>query len=214
MKIYHGSERIIKNPDYSLGKAHNDFGKGFYCTQDEERAKEWACKRNNEGYVNVYELDIDNFNVLDLTDEKYSVMNWISILLNNRTFNILSSLAEESKKYIINNYSIDTKKYDVVIGYRADDSYFSYAQSFINNSISIEGLQKAMLLGNLGKQIVLVSKKAFEKIKFIKHYPVDNNVYYNKYVINDTKARKEYRDIKLNKSDTYILDLIRSQKRK
>lgn len=214
MKIYHGSEKIIKKPDYRLGKPNNDFGKGFYCTQDEEKAKEWACKGNKSGIVNEYELDIDNLKILDLTNNRYTVLNWISILLKNRTFNIMSPIAEEAKDFIINNYYVDTKGYDIVIGYRADDSYFSYAQSFIENSLSIESLQKAMELVNLGKQIVLVSNKAFGNIKFKKQYTADKNVYYSKYINNDTNARKDFKKIKSSKDETYILDLIRKEKLK
>ena len=41
------------------------------------------------------------------------------------------------------------------IGYRADDSYFSFANAFLNNTISLEQLRKAMYLGKLGKPEVL-----------------------------------------------------------
>lgn len=44
MLLYHGSERRIEKPQFMLGKEHNDYGRGFYCTQDLELAKEWACK--------------------------------------------------------------------------------------------------------------------------------------------------------------------------
>ena len=32
------------------------------------------------------------------------------------------------------------KNYDVIIGYRADDSYFAFAQDFLNNAISLNTL--------------------------------------------------------------------------
>lgn len=37
------------------------------------------------------------------------------------------------------------------------DSYFSFAEDFLNNAISVSKLSKAMKLGNLGEQIVLKS---------------------------------------------------------
>ena len=40
MNIYHGSKDIIKQPEYGKGKPHNDYGLGFYCTEDIEMAKE------------------------------------------------------------------------------------------------------------------------------------------------------------------------------
>ena len=56
--------------------------------------------------------------------------------------------------------------YDLITGYRADYSYFDYAESFLNNGISVEQLAKAMHLGKLGEQIVLKSKFAFSRIRF------------------------------------------------
>ena len=40
--IYHGSEKIVDQPIFGEGKINNDFGLGFYCTESEKLAKEWA----------------------------------------------------------------------------------------------------------------------------------------------------------------------------
>lgn len=40
--LYHGSEQIVEAPAFGLGKQNNDFGLGFYCTESEALAKEWA----------------------------------------------------------------------------------------------------------------------------------------------------------------------------
>ena len=50
--IYHGSENIVQNPNLLAGKRHNDYGQGFYCTEDIDLAKEWACKNETDGFVN------------------------------------------------------------------------------------------------------------------------------------------------------------------
>ena len=214
MRIYHGSEDIIIKPNYELGKPNKDFGRGFYCTQDIERAKEWACKNNKNGIVNEYEINTDELKILDLTSNKYNILNWISILLKNRSFNTENQNSFNAKKFLIKNYYVEINKYDLVIGYRADDSYFSYAQNFIENSLSIESLERAMKLGNLGKQVVLVSEKAFKNIKYVNNYQVDKNVYYSKFKDNDLIARKNYKKLSSNKNDTYVIDLIRKGKTK
>ncbi|MDE7354067.1 MAG: DUF3990 domain-containing protein [Acetatifactor sp.] len=41
---------------------------------------------------------------------------------------------------------------DMMIGYRADDSYFSFAQDFINGTISYRQLNNALHLGRIGQQ--------------------------------------------------------------
>ena len=68
-----------------------------------------------------------------------------------------------------NRYSFDITKYDMIVGYRADDSYFQYSRDFVANDLSIEILSKAMKLGKLGKQYVLISENSFKHIA-LKNY--------------------------------------------
>ena len=67
-------------------------------------------------------------------------------------------------RYIDEHFAVEYKQYDVIKGYRADDSYFSFASAFLNNTISLQQLEKAMLLGKLGEQIVAISGKALSLI--------------------------------------------------
>ena len=86
IKLFHSSYHIINKPDYSLGKSHNDYGQGFYCTENIDLAKEWACKDNKDGFVNEYNFNLDGLKTLNLLDGTYSSLNWIAILLENRIF--------------------------------------------------------------------------------------------------------------------------------
>ena len=132
-KIYHGSKDIIEQPIFGFGKTYNDYGLGFYCTEEIDMAKEWGVNSDRDGYANIYEIETDSLNILDLNDDKYIVLHWLAILLENREFDAPSGLAAEAKEYILKNFMIDYKNYDAIIGYRADDSYFSFACS-CNNS--------------------------------------------------------------------------------
>lgn len=64
----------------------------------------------------------------------------MAILLKLRTFDVNTPILAQAKEYIFENFYIDVEEYDVIIGYRADDSYFSFAKDFINNMISVEQL--------------------------------------------------------------------------
>ena len=112
-------------------------------------------------------------------------------------------------------YSIDLSGYDVVIGYRADDSYFQYAESFVSNTLPLRSLNKALKLGKLGEQTVVISQKGFDHLHFINAYPVSRSVYYPKFLDRDTKARDTYRkEIKKSKSyrdDIFVLDILREE---
>ncbi|MBQ8138981.1 MAG: DUF3990 domain-containing protein [Lachnospiraceae bacterium] len=210
--VYHGSEKIIEKPEYGLGSLHNDYGRGFYCTREVELAKEWACSKGNDGYANSYELDYSGLLVINLNSDDYSILNWLALLAENRTYWQQGSISKEAKDYIKQNFLIDTSGYDVIIGYRADDSYFSFAQDFVSGTISLGKLSEAMRLGRLGEQIVLKSKKAFECIKYSGNELALAEEYSIKKANRDALARRAYRQTKAASADIndiYILDIMR-----
>lgn len=210
--LYHGSEFLIEKPEFGKGARHNDYGRGFYCTENIELAREWACAKRKNGYVNIYELDMEGLKVLNLNDSKYHILNWLAILADNRTYWQNGSIAEEAKKYIKEHFLIDITPYDIIVGYRADDSYFSFAQDFVSGVISLEKLSEAMRLGKLGEQIVLKSPKAFETIYFQNYENVDAEIYYIKKAEREREARREYRRRKKESADIhelFMLDIMR-----
>lgn len=212
--LYHGSENLIEVPVFGKGARQNDYGKGFYCTENVELAREWACAKQKNGYVNCYELDCEGLKILNLNSKEYNILNWLAILADNRTYWQNGSIAEEAKAYIKQNFLIDISPYDVIIGYRADDSYFSFAQDFVAGVISLEKLAEAMRLGKLGEQVVLKSPRAFEQIRFLGYEDVDAEIYYLKKAEREREARKEYRRRKKERADInelFILDIMREE---
>ena len=175
--LYHGSEFIIKEPEYLKGNVHNDYGLGFYCTTNKELAKEKKKKRTGQGYVNKYCLRDDRLKILDLTKPPFNdVLYWVSLLMHNRELssNLRNNYPREIK-YLEEKYLLNVSEYDVVIGYRADDSYFHFPEAFVKSEITLESLNSIFKAGDLGKQYVLISKKAFKLIKFIDFQEVFEN---------------------------------------
>ncbi len=210
--VYHGSQIIIQKPVFGIGNKNNDYGLGFYCTESIEIAKEWATSAESDGYANEYTLNTDSLRILQLTNGEYNILNWLYILLENRRFRIDGDIALEANRYIKENFSVDYKGYDVIIGYRADDSYFSFANAFLNNTISVSQLEKAMVLGKLGEQIVTVSKKAFDALTFSQAIPAQKELYYPKKLARDTTAREDFKKEKAKRNiieEKYILDIMR-----
>lgn len=144
--VYHGSHKIIEKPVFGKGNPNNDYGLGFYCTESEELAKEWACSTESDGYANKYNLDLSDLSVLSLTNGEYNILNWLFVLLENRRFRISGDIAAQAKEYISDNFAIDYRSYDIIRGYRADDAYFSFANAFLNNTISVSQLERAMVV--------------------------------------------------------------------
>lgn len=210
-QIYHGSPNIIKKPLFGHGKPYNDYGLGFYCTDTLDMAKEWGTAANQDGYANCYSIDCDGLNILDLNGSDFCILHWLAVLLENREFEVSSALALEAKEYILREFAVDYKNYDIIIGYRADDSYFSFAQDFINGAISYRQLNNAMHLGKLGQQFVLKSKKAFDRIVFEGYKIAPAKEWYAKKVQRDKSARREYLDVERNKrqpGDIYITQIL------
>lgn len=209
--IYHGSPRIV-TPVFGEGKAYNDYGQGFYCTENLELAKEWACSQDSDGYANQYVLNLEGLNVLNLNGPQYNILNWLAILLENRKFAISDGLPQEARKYILETFLPEYKSFDVIKGYRADDSYFSYARDFISNTLSLKDLKQAMMLGKLGEQVVLKSERAFGAITKGEVFAADRNEYYAKYSERDRVARENYKEISshvFSLDEIYVVDLIR-----
>ena len=209
--IYHGSEKIIEKPIFGYGKRYNDYGLGFYCTYDINMAKEWGISVNKDGYANIYEIETNELNILNLNTKDYCILHWLTILLKNRDFSTNSLLANEAKEYLIKYFSLPLDDIDIIIGYRADDSYFSFAQDFISGVISYHQLKNAMMLGKLGEQFVLISKKAFDRLVFKGYEIALANEWYSKKDARDTQAREDYFNFEKNgrkKGDIYITNIL------
>ena len=208
--IYHGSEQIVEEPTFGKGKKHNDFGLGFYCTESGDLAKEWAVSSLRNGFSNKYTLDTEYLNILNLNSPDYTILNWIAVLVEHRVFSLKTPVARRAKRYLIDNFSVNVNAFDLITGYRADDSYFDYAESFLNNGISVEQLAKAMKLGKLGEQVVIKSQFAFSKLKYEGFDIAEKDVFYVLRKARDDEANQTYLEMLEEESDgLYIQDIMR-----
>lgn len=213
MVLWHGSQKIIEAPQFGLGKVHNDYGQGFYCTESLNLAREWACSGDADGFVNRYELDMTDLKVLDLLSPHYSVLHWIALLVEHRSFRKDTAIAVGACKYLHDHFLPDTDACDVIRGWRADDSYFSYARAFVYNTITVEQLGRAMKLGNLGEQIVLKSERAFKAIRFAGFERAPLAMYGPLAKERDEAARAQYRELLAENpfEGIRIVDIVREE---
>ena len=213
MILYHGSPEIVQKPEYGRGKPYNDYGSGFYCTQNIDLAKEWACGENTDGFVNRYEINPAVLRILNLSSEDYTILHWLALLMKYRRVRITGSIMRQGMEWLTTHFLPDIDRFDAVIGYRADDSYFSFARAFVNNEISLKQLSYAMKLGELGEQFVLKSEKAFSAIRFISCEQVSNAMYFPRRKQRDEAARAAFREER-DRDDLnglFIRDIIRER---
>lgn len=212
IKLYHGSPNKLIILDRNKGESKHDYGKGFYMTPNKELAKEWAvCNTDENGYIHSYVLDTKNLKILDF--QKYSVLNWLAELMSHRSAD--NSMGyKKNAEIFISKFKINTDKYDVIKGWRADASYFFIAKQFVRNNISYNVLEELLKAGSLGIQYCIKSEKAFNQTREIKTElaEVDVQLYKQKYINRDTYAREEMRKVVESDRNTYenrFIDIIK-----
>ena len=211
--LYHGSDHVIEKPLFGVGDVHSDYGQAFYCTKELDMAKEWANKTTYSGYANKYRFDGRGLKILDLTDGTFSVLNWIAILFHHRQ---LSASQRETYKrrltFLEKHYYIDVQDYDVVIGFRADDAYFKFPLFFIQNELSVSRLEEIYQLGQLGRQVALISKKAFSRISFMEAIEAEP-AFRERYITRKNSADSRFEEIRIeeiNSDKPKIEDMMRT----
>lgn len=214
LELYHGSRHVVDNPLHGFGNPRNDYGLGFYCTRSHDLACEWACPDNVDGYANRYRLDSDGLAICDLESEPFGTLSWLAVLVRNRGFNETTPLMTKMKQALLGHYDVDLGAFDIVTGYRADDSYFSFARAFLDNRISLRQLEGAMRLGGLGQQVVLKSEKAFEALTFCEAESVRAETWHARRVRRDRAAREAFKAMTasygFSEDDVFALDILRS----
>jgi hypothetical protein len=117
---------------------------------------------------------------------------------------------KDLRQELIDN-KIDISEYDVIIGYRADDSYFSYIREFLDNRMYIETLEQSMKLGDLGIQICIKSKKAYDRLHEI--FPiieVKSISYLKRFRQRGEKAKKDFETLEPH-GKTFPSDFIKKK---
>ncbi|MBR3212357.1 MAG: DUF3990 domain-containing protein [Firmicutes bacterium] len=199
--VNHGSDRIVRQPGLESGRPAADFGRGFYCTEDAELAGEWACRSGKSGFVNRYEWEDDGARILDLRmnaenymewlddyedgaaeaaapDPEENLLKWLALVAENRVMPSFSAEFGERLRWLRENYLPDVSEYDVIIGYRADDVWFSLVRGFLGDEVSIETLKKSLDEKHGPVQIVFRSPEALDTLTFIGTQIADDVFYY------------------------------------
>jgi len=160
MKLYHGSNQIIKNPNIDKGRKFLDFGSGFYLSigkkQAENRAKSASLFfESGVPTINIYNFD-DSIYDLKILHFKNADIKWLDFVIANRRGETAS-------------------QYDIVIGPTANDKTIltidQYMQGMFEHlenpkEIVIQLLQPE----KLETQYLFSTEKAIKYLIFIEAY--------------------------------------------
>jgi hypothetical protein len=159
--VYHGTNMVIEHPQIINRFKTLDFGEGFYTTENENQARDFAvkvCTRRSPALtpvVNCYLLnsDFDNLSVL-----KFDAPNeqWLDFVVDRRRGVELSD------------------KYDLIIGPVANDDVFGTIILYETGQLDRESAIRRFKVKELYNQIVFCSDAALDCLSFIKSYQVED----------------------------------------
>ena len=170
-KIYHGGNRIVREPAFGIGRPYNDFGLGFYCTEYPQYAAEWAVGPGENGFVSEYSIDYDGLRIINLCSSQYTPLHWLGLLFSYREFDLSSDTAYRAGEDINKYFSVEHQASDCIIGYRADNRCFMFAQEFLDSKLSYQSFRSALTGDESNRQFVLKSNRAFDRISFTGYRP-------------------------------------------
>ena len=164
IRLYHGSQYEIVEPQYGLGQDHHDFGRGFYLTEVPDLAKEWSVYRpkSRDGWVHAFDLELDGLNILDFRDR--GVFAWVAELMKHRDADESSAYKRRAPLFIDKFAVPGADDFDVQIGWRADASYFYIVKAFVRDEVDADCLEELLKLGGFGIQYVVKSPRAYANL--------------------------------------------------
>ena len=158
MIVYHGSDKIIQNPDIRFSKKRLDFGCGFYVTTVKEQAMRWAKRKamlSNKGIgiVNVFDMqEHTDFVVQDFADDLDS---WIDFVCQCR------------------GGAAIYQEYDLIKGKVADDKVFRVVDMYKRGIWDKERAIREIKVYKTYDQIAFVSQEAINSmLKFVDSFEV------------------------------------------
>jgi len=160
MKLYHGSDIRVQNPEISKGKPYKDFGQGFYLSADIKQAQEMASQRASQfidakPIVTTYEFD-----ETAMSDGSLKVK-------------CFDTYSEEWANFVLRNRDRKTPQpyhdYDIVYGPIADDNIVRQLRKFELGDIkTLADLMKELKYPEgITFQYFFGSEKALQKLTFI-----------------------------------------------
>ncbi len=159
MIVYHGSDRIIQNPEIRFSKKRLDFGSGFYVTTVKEQATRWAKRKamldgQRHGIVNVFEMqDNADFIVRDFADD---LDNWIDFVCQCRDGDAIY------------------QKYDLIKGKVANDKVFRVVDMYKRGIWDKDRAIREIKVYKTYDQIAFIAQEAIESmLNFIDSFEVE-----------------------------------------
>ena len=159
MKVYHGSLEIVETPEIREPNRTLDYGSGFYTTTSSEQAEEWVRRKMKsnrvaKGFVNEYELDIDNLQSVKCLLFESPTDEWIDFVMNNRL----------NKDFV--------HDYDIVYGPVANDRVYTCFALYEGGLMSKQNLLAELKTYELVDQYLFHTEQALQLLTFTQAHEI------------------------------------------
>ena len=186
------------------------FKKLLYLASSEILAKELYCSHSVFTPVKVYlyklGLNIQPLNILDFTT--LPAENWLSFLFQHKSIDGLTPLVKTRLNQFKTRYAIpNMQSYDLIKGYRLDNSNYKIAVDFLNVATTKATVQA--LIENTDYLHILQSQIAFNSLSVLKKTQIQlDEDFYQSYIKRDIELRRKYKKYQENETSETILDLL------
>ena len=156
MRLYHGSDTTIQEPDATHSRKNLDFGPGFYATSYPKQAERWALRRSLRSHgralVNVYEFDETTALSVLRFDENNA--EWVQFVCECRRGG---------------RPSLGT---DLVIGGVADDKVYAAIDMYMRGLWDMGQTLQALTFYERNDQYCFLTQQAIEALRYVETYEV------------------------------------------
>ena len=160
MIVFHGTNVLIEQPRIINRYKTLDFGNGFYTTENEMQARNFAvkvCQRRTPAHypiVNCYEF-IEDYNRFEVLKFEAPNEKWLDFVVERRKGIVL------------------TEKYDLIIGPVANDDVFGTIILYEAGQLDKESALRRLKVNKLYNQVAFCSALVLDSLTFIKSYQVE-----------------------------------------
>ena len=150
MRLYHGSNVVVKSPDTSHSRKELDFGPGFYTTSNVDQAVRFsqkvALKRKGQPVVSVYDFDESAMDDLRIKVFDRPDHEWLFFVIANRRGECLNA------------------DFDIIQGPVANDDVYGTISLFESGFYTEEETLNHLKIKDLFNQYVFVSERSVEHL--------------------------------------------------
>jgi hypothetical protein len=152
LKLYHGSNIAVENPQILQSDRKLDFGTGFYLTSSYEQAERWAyltVKRREAGeqIITCFDIEEEAMDTLNVLRFYNADKSWLKFVSNNR------------------NESNFVDEHDIVVGPVANDRTMPVLRLYFVGIYNEEETLKRLLPQKLKDQFAFKTEQALEILK-------------------------------------------------